>query len=87
MTYMVLADGPCGAVVSGPFALETALRAACALTSRGCTQTVLAQCNTGFRLDFADFAAGALPRRRDLAGVRRPVAAGGTPAIGRVGQG
>lgn len=84
MTYMVLADGPRGAIVSGPFTLEKALRAACSLTSRGCTQAVLAQCNTGFRLDFADFAASALPGRRDLADARRHVAAAGMPTIGRV---
>lgn len=84
MTYMVLADGPGGAVVNGPFTLEKALRAARNLTSRGCTQAFLTQCNTGFRLDFADFADGASPARRDLAGFRSPVPVAGGSAIGSV---
>lgn len=60
MTYMVLADGPAGAVVNGPFTLEKAMRAARSLVLRGYTRAFLTQCNTGFRIDFAEFTAGAV---------------------------
>lgn len=84
MTYMVLAEGPRGAVVNGPFTLEKALRAARNLTSIGCTQAFLTQCNTGFRLDFADFATGASTGRRELSGICSPVPVAGGAAMGSV---